>query len=495
MVTVFPVPEDKALIHYPARFVDPALAFAFGWNYWYSFAITLTTEITAAGIMSTQLINQNCMGLWISAVLVSATAINFFRRRWFGEVEFIFAAIKLLTMVASIVFGIIFLLGGRPDHDRIGFRYWISPGPFNQFNEIPGFIGRFLAFWSVLSQAAFTHQGTEIVALAALETENPRKSIPIAIKTVLYRILIFYLGGMTVVGLLVPYTSSSLGTGARSGALSPFVIAFNSVHIPTLSMGVSIIAVMIISVFPVVNSHIYAGSKILHGLSSDDLAPLLFSRAPKWFSRYTSNGDQVAGIAITAVFGLLAYTSVAVGISQADTVYERFSKMSSISVLMTWWSILLTYIQFYHGVSRKVGIDRGMFAYQAPFQPWLSYFGFSMTTLIIIFNGFEVFLSHNWSTSKFISAYISLLIFPLGFIWSKISQKTSFIKLDQMKLEEGRSDLNPLDVMEGENDVNSVGKFHKFLHWVRKWYMSGWLKTGSNSSNELNQSQKITALP
>ncbi|EFP90565.2 uncharacterized protein PGTG_16591 [Puccinia graminis f. sp. tritici CRL 75-36-700-3] len=398
MVTVFPVggsapklpspvPEDKALIHYPARFVDPALAFA-------------------------------C---------------------------------------------------GRPDHDRIGFRYWISPGPFNQFNEIPGFIGRFLAFWSVLSQAAFTHQGTEIVALAALETENPRKSIPIAIKTVLYRILIFYLGGMTVVGLLVPYTSSSLGTGARSGALSPFVIAFNSVHIPTLSMGVSIIAVMIISVFPVVNSHIYAGSKILHGLSSDDLAPLLFSRAPKWFSRYTSNGDQVAGIAITAVFGLLAYTSVAVGISQADTVYERFSKMSSISVLMTWWSILLTYIQFYHGVSRKVGIDRGMFAYQAPFQPWLSYFGFSMTTLIIIFNGFEVFLSHNWSTSKFISAYISLLIFPLGFIWSKISRKTSFVKLDQMKLEEGRSELNPLDVMEGENDVNSVGKFHKFLHWILKF--------------------------
>ncbi|KAA1135029.1 hypothetical protein PGTUg99_011918 [Puccinia graminis f. sp. tritici] len=104
---------------------------------------------------------------------------------------------------------------------------------------------------------------------------------------------------------------------------------------------------MIISVFPVVNSHIYAGSKILHGLSSDNLAPLLFSRGPKWFSRYTSNGDQVAGIAITAVFGLLAYTSVAVGISQADTVYERFSKMSSISVLMTWWSILLVSLLFF----------------------------------------------------------------------------------------------------------------------------------------------------
>ncbi|KAA1137658.1 hypothetical protein PGTUg99_021368 [Puccinia graminis f. sp. tritici] len=484
MVIVFPV--KGPLIEYPARFVDPALAFAFGWNYWYSFAITLTTEITAAGIMSSLYTTGNYMGFWMLCVLGASIAVNLCRGRWFTKLEFCFAATKIATVAGAILLGIVYISGGFPKQDRIGFRYWIDPGPFNQFDDIPGPQGRFLAFWSVLGHVAFTHQGTEIIVLAAIETENLRKKIPKAIQAVIYRISIFYVGSMTVAGLLVAhnYTALEYAGGAGGAAASPFMIAFYSLNYGDTTDLVVELTAVIISLIPVLSSHLYAGSEVLFSLYyyENETGPL----APRCFSRRARNGALFVGIGITAVFGLLAYISTKGSLQRANEVYEHFSRMSSISVLMTWWSILLTYIRFYHGVSKKVGIDRNMFVYKAPYQPWLSYFGFAMITLIVIFNGFEVFLRGEWSTSKFISAYISLLIFTLCFIWWKISQRTRFVKLDQMDFETGRSELNPLQgvVEEGKN-VNSVGKSNSFLQWVREARKSGTSGTPPSQLDEI----------
>ena len=101
----------------------------------------------------------------------------------YGEAEFIFASIKVLTIVGKypyahfddrvpqrvqglIILGIILDLGGGPDHDRLGFRFWKHPGPFVQYNGIAGAKGRFLGWWAVMTQAAFSFIGTEIVAVS-----------------------------------------------------------------------------------------------------------------------------------------------------------------------------------------------------------------------------------------------------------------------------------------------------------------------------------------
>ena len=96
----------------------------------------------------------------------------------YGEAEFIFASIKVVTIVGLIILGIVLDLGGGPDHDRIGFRYWKNPGPFTQFHGIPGSKGRFLAWWAVMTQAAFSYVGTEVVAITGGEARNPRRNIP-----------------------------------------------------------------------------------------------------------------------------------------------------------------------------------------------------------------------------------------------------------------------------------------------------------------------------
>ena len=151
-----------------------------------------------------------------------------------------------------IILGIILDLGGGPDHDRLGFRFWKKPGPFVQYNGIAGAKGRFLGWWAVMTQAAFSFIGTEIVAvcvsllhsrrclpnvhaqIAAGEAKNPRRNLPKAIRRVYIRILLFYIGGVTIIGLLVPSNDPNLGLNKGTAAASPFVIAIKRSGIKAL---------------------------------------------------------------------------------------------------------------------------------------------------------------------------------------------------------------------------------------------------------------------
>jgi amino acid transporter len=122
--------------------------------------------------------------VWISVCLIVVFAINFAGAGVYGECEFWFASIKVLTITGLILLGIILTAGGGPDGEVIGFKYWKNPGPLVQYAGIPGGKGKFLGFWAVLSQAAFSYIGTEIVAIAAGEAKNPRRNLPRAIKRV-----------------------------------------------------------------------------------------------------------------------------------------------------------------------------------------------------------------------------------------------------------------------------------------------------------------------
>ena len=159
MTTLFPV--SGAFTHYAARFVDPAMGFALGWNYWYSWAITIPVEISAA---------QVCIQWWpggehlspaifITVFWVAITASNAVNVRVYGEAEFWLALMKIITVLGLMILGIIITAGGAPNHTTIGFRFWREDGAFQQENGIGGSWGRFLAFWTVFVQAAFSYLG------------------------------------------------------------------------------------------------------------------------------------------------------------------------------------------------------------------------------------------------------------------------------------------------------------------------------------------------
>lgn len=145
--------------------------------------VTLPLEIVAASLTlefwsGSRSVNS---AAWVTIFLVAIIIINFFGVRGYGEVEFVLSIIKVVAVIGFCILGIIINTGGVPGSDRgyIGAQYWHNPGAFNA-----GFKG----LCSVFVTAAFSFSGTELVGLAAAETENPRRTLPSAVKQVFWRI-------------------------------------------------------------------------------------------------------------------------------------------------------------------------------------------------------------------------------------------------------------------------------------------------------------------
>ncbi|GAA6045805.1 hypothetical protein NBRC10513_005213 [Rhodotorula toruloides] len=428
MTTLYPV--SGAFTHYTARFVDPAAGFALGWNYWYSYAITLPTEVTAAALVIQYWRDDINVAVWITIFLVVICCFNFLGVRAYGEAEFWFSLMKIITILGLILLGIIITAGGVPGTDPIGFRFWRNPGPFQQENGIPGTKGRFLAFWTVLVQAAFSYLGTEIVALTAGEAENPRRNVPKAIRRVFYRILFFYVIGTFVMGLIVSPNDPNL-TNADGVNASPWVIAIKNAGIKGLPSVIN--TVVLLSAFSAGNSDLYASSRTLYGLACDGKAPAIFRRC-------TKNGLPIYCLILTALVGLLAYMNVSTG---STTAFNYLSNLSSITGVITWLCICVSYIRFYHG-AKAHGLDRNDFPYKAPLQPWASYWGAFFFFIVIIFNGYTIFLDGNWSTADFIVAYVTCWVFIVLYVFWKLFKRTKFVRIENMDFDTGRRELDQI---------------------------------------------------
>lgn len=223
------------------------------------------------------------MAAWITLVIVLILVLNLIAVSIYGEAEFCFAGIKIITIVGLLLLAFILDLGGGPNHDRLGFRYWKNPGAMNLFYSEQPNTGRFLGLFSTLVNAAFSYGGVETVAVAAGEAENPRKNIPKAVRRVFWRILFFYVLGSLAIGVLVPYNDSNLLSAQKSGASgaaqSPWVIAIDRAGIKGLPSVIN--AVILTSASSSANSFLYTGSRYLYALAQNGQAPRIFLKCSK----------------------------------------------------------------------------------------------------------------------------------------------------------------------------------------------------------------------
>ncbi|KAA1073151.1 hypothetical protein PGT21_001630 [Puccinia graminis f. sp. tritici] len=451
MVTMFPV--SGSFTHYPCRFVDPALGFAVGWNYWYSMTIAVPSEVIASAIVVEYWKTPVNKAVWVTLFIVLGCAINFLGVRWYGETEFAFAAVKVVAVVILILVGIVIDLGGTPTHDRIGLRNFINPGPFNQLHEIPGAVGRFLAFWTVFLQATYSYMGTEMVAITAGEAANPRKTVPKAIERVFYRILVFYLGSTLTVGLLVPSSSPDLLGGTGDASSSPFVIAIKAAGITVLPDLINV--VILVSAISAASSKLYGGSRVLFGLSKDGMAPRIFSKC-------NGSGLPIWALMATCSAAGLSYMCLN---NKASLAFQWFQNLSAMTGILTWWAVLVSYLFFYNGLKVQ-GYSRDALHYKAPFQPYASWIGVIMLTLIMFMSGFETFLKGDWSTSDFLASYLTLPIFLGFYLYWKITKRTKFVSPKHMDFVTGTRELDEMDALEREKAVVPTTKWGKFIDWL-----------------------------
>ena len=388
-------------------------------------------EVTVAALVIDYWSNSVPTVVWITVLFIPMILVNLFPVHIYGEAEFIFGAIKLTTIIGLIIMMFVIDLGGTPKGDRIGFRYWITPGSMREYLKT-GSLGRFLAFWKVFIQATFSYGGSEMVVIAAGETEAPRRNIPKAVRRVFWRILIFYVVAIFLVGMCVssedPRLLNAIDKGQPGVAQSPFVIAIQNGGIKGLPSVIN--AVVLTSAWSAGNAFFYASTRVLYAAALDGKAPKIL--------RFEKFGVPYGCVIFTSAIGCLVYLNVS---NSSSDVFFWISNLSAVSTLIVWASICLTYIRFNAGLKHN-GISRDTLPYKAPFQPFLAYFSICFNLIVALFNGFDCFFPGRFSAKTFIPPYIDIPIFACLFLGYKFIKGTKFVQVSEMDLWSGKAEID-----------------------------------------------------
>ncbi|KAF3159518.1 hypothetical protein TWF106_006643 [Orbilia oligospora] len=431
MATWLPLPG--AIPQLADRYVDEALGFAVGWNQWYNSAITLCVEISAAALVIGYWDhNADHASIYIAVIIVLIIGLNIWAVSVYGEAEFWFASIKIITIVGLIILAFILDVGGGPDRHRYGFQYWRNPGAMKEYIGT-GDTGRFLGLFNTLVNAAFSYGGVEMVAVAAGEAENPRKNIPKAVRRVFWRILFFYVLGTLAIGVLVPYNDTKLlqaqADDAPGAAQSPWVIAIDRAGIKGLPHIIN--AVILTSASSSGNAFLYTGSRYLFAMAQ-------IGQAPRFLLKCSKRGVPIWCVAITASVSLLTFMTVSSG---SGNVFNWFSNIVTIANLFTWATICVASIRFTAALKAQ-GVDRSTLPFRAWGQPYTAWGGLIFFSIIILFNGFAVFTKGNWKVEDFIIAYIGIPIFFVLYVFWKVLKRTKIHKPAEVDLHTGKAAID-----------------------------------------------------
>ncbi|KAF2863632.1 general amino-acid permease GAP1 [Piedraia hortae CBS 480.64] len=435
MAVVFPVAGSFSA--YSTRFIDPAWGFAMGWNYAMQWLVVLPLEIVAATITIEFWHPTVSNDVFVAIFLVVIIAINLFGVKGYGEAEFFFSIVKVLAVIGFIILGIVLNCGGGPRGGYIGAKYWYNPGAFHN-----GFKG----LCSVFVTAAFAFAGTELVGLAAAETADPRRSLPTAVKQVFWRITLFYIVSLIIVGMLVPYTNKQLlnGTSSADAKASPFVIAIENAGIKGLPSVFNV--VIMIAVLSVGNSSIYGSSRTLAALADQ-------GQAPKILGYIDRKGRPIVSIAVASALGFLAFFA---GSKKKDDAFNWMLALSGLSSIFTWGSICFAHIRFRRGWIRQ-GHTLDELAFRS--QPGVigSWIGFGFNCLVLVAQFWTAIwpvgygsMSSGEQVKSFFSAYLAAPVVIIFYLFYKVWRKTPIVRSRTMDLHTGLREFNTPELIAAE---------------------------------------------
>ncbi|KAL9074478.1 MAG: hypothetical protein Q9161_002266 [Pseudevernia consocians] len=435
-------PINGAFTMYICRFVDPSIGFACGWEYAIAWLTILPFEISAACNIihywpGSDGINNSA---WIVPLLAALVAIQFFGVKGYGEVEFLLSLMKVIACIGFIILGIIIDCGGVPTDDRgyIGARYWHSP--------YTAFLNGFHGFCGVFVLAAFAYTGTELTGLAAAETANPKKEIPRASQQVVWRIAIFYIVNLFLVGLIVPENSPSLSGEGSESRHSPFVIAIQLAGIKFLPSIFN--AVILISVMSVANSSTFGSTRTIQALAQNGMAP-------KFLAYIDKKGRPVSVIILQLLFGCLAFINLA---DNGGTVFNWLLSLSGLAILFVYGSIALAHIRFRAAWAAN-GHSVDELSFRAAFGVWGSYVCL-LINILALMGQFYVALypvgGPNLNANTFFQLYLAGPLFIFLYLCWKVyswfvrpADRPLFIRTKDIDIYTGMRDT--------QSTINSVG--------------------------------------
>ncbi|KDR75338.1 hypothetical protein GALMADRAFT_249379 [Galerina marginata CBS 339.88] len=448
-------PVQGGFVRHAAMWLDGSSGIAVGWNFWYSMVITMPTEISAATTLLAFWKPAIHPSIPITILWLLISIFNFSPVRVYGEFEFYLAFCKIALILCFVIGGLVLDLGGFPEQDFIGFRYWTNP--YHLFREYvtTGFRGRFLGFWSAMISAAFAYGGVQIVALVGAETRNPRKAIPAALKKTFARVVFFYVASIFVISLTIPANDKRLYLPTEDVTHSPFVIAFSNAGMKALPSIIN--AIVLSSAFSSGNAATFLGARALHGLALDGHAPQIFLELNRF-------GVPYVAVAASVIWGAVAYTSLNQGAFQA---FLWLVSLVATSAIVSWVVMCLTYLRFFYAL-RVQKIPRESLPYRSPLQPYLTYYALAMNILVLIFSGWNSFFP-TFDLSLFTSNYFNCIFYPLLYLGCKLWFKDTMVELDAIDIQ---TELDLIDIeveqvfAENQLDCAGLSTYDRFLNSI-----------------------------
>lgn len=343
-------PVAGAFSHFAYKYWGDFAGFLSGWNYWFLYVLVSMAELTVIGIYvdfwtSTLSPDHFFANIphWVTSlvVLLSITGVNLVSVKFFGEFEFWFALIKVLAVMGMIALGIILIVFGLGDaNTNTGVsNLWIHGGFFPK-----GFHGLLLS----LAVVMFSFGGTELIGIAAGEAEDPKKSIPKAIKQVMWRILIFYIGALTVMMIIYPWNKVGMDG-------SPFVMIFSNLGIPYAPHILNF--VVLTAAISVYNSGIYSNGRMLFSLAKQ-------GNAPKMFAKLNESQVPVRAILFSSTCTLAA---VIINYLIPEGAFMQVMSLATAAATITWGMIIIVQMKF-----RKAHLNTPLH-FKSPFFPYANY--------------------------------------------------------------------------------------------------------------------------
>ncbi len=334
-------------------YLGPRAAFITGWTYWFCWIMTAMADVIAVGVYVQYWFD---IPQWVPEIicLIVLLGLNLLTVKNFGELEFWFALIKVVTILALIAIGVVLLvIGFKTDTGMVTVKnIWGHGGIFP--NGVPGFL---LSFQMVV----FAFVGVELVGVSAAETSNPEKNIPSAINKIPLRILFFYVGAIIALLCINPWTE-------LSPSESPFVKTFSLVGIP-IAAGI-INFVVLTSAASACNSGMFSTSRILYNLSKNNQASSHFAKLNK--NHVPRNGLLISTLVLSG--GALLSKLI------PEQAFGVVTTISAICFIWVWGVVLVCHIKY-----KKTQPElQAKSKFKAPFTPFVNYAVLTLFAIILI---------------------------------------------------------------------------------------------------------------
>jgi aromatic amino acid permease len=383
------IPASGSFSHYARLGLGEWAGFVMGWLYWFMLIMVLGAEITGASAIVNDWVPS--IPQWVVALVfvVFFAVVNLAKVSNFGEFEFWFAAIKVTVIIGFLIIGVLLVFGLLPDTDPVGTSNLFGQGGFMP-NGLSGIAAGLLV-------VAFAFGGIEIVTIAAAESENPERSIAVAVRSVVWRISVFYIGAISIMVLVLPWNDPELESG-------PFVAVLNKANIPGVAGFMEL--VVVVALLSAFNANIYGTSRMAFSLSRR-------GDGPAFMAKLSSTGVPTNAVLLSVFFG---FVSVLLNWLLPDDLLGILLNAVGAALLVIWIFIVVSHLRL-----RKQLEASGKLTVRMWLFPYLSYATLAMLGVFVVLMLFDA----DARAQLISTTVLFLVIAALGFLnarWRKQNQ-------------------------------------------------------------------------